>query len=207
MHTGNIRDVASQVVRPCKSIPPVACAVHHTTDDDVASAPSWSDVWPRVFSGDQNVIAYAVHNAKFDSGWITADLLAGKPLICTYKASLQLWPDAPGHKNHVLRYWLNLPVDRHRALPTHRALPDARVTAHLLRQILTCASVDDLISWSKQPVLLNKVTFGKHRGAKWADVPDDYLDWIISKGDFDEDVMHTAQTIRANRLAASTKAA
>jgi exodeoxyribonuclease X len=162
-------------------------------------------VWPQIFNGEQNVIAYAAHNANFDSRWITADLLAGKPLICTYKASLRIWPDAPGHKNHVLRYWLNLPVDRNRALPTHRALPDTYVTAHLLRQILTRASIDDLVSWSRQPVLLNKVTFGKHRGSKWTDVPDDYLDWIISK-DFDEDVMHTAKTVRANRLAVSKAA-
>jgi exodeoxyribonuclease X len=149
--TGDIRDVASRVVRPRKSIPPQASAIHHLTDVDVASAPGWSDVWPQVFTGGQNVIAFAAHNANFDSRWLTGDLLAGKPLICTYKAALRIWPNAPGHKNHILRYWLNLPVDRNRAIPTHRALPDAYVTAHLLRQVLTSASVDDLVSWSNQP--------------------------------------------------------
>ena len=70
-------------------------------------------------------------------------------------------------------------------------MPDAYVTAHILREVLNYVSVDQLISWSRQPVLLANVKFGKHRGMKWLDVPDDYFDWIISKGDFDEDVMRT----------------
>ena len=202
VHTGEICEVTSQIVRPSKPIPPLACAIHHITDDDVASAPSWPDVWPRVFNGDQNVIAFAAHYASFDSGWISADLLEGKPLICTYKTALRIWPEAPGYSNQALRYWLNLPVERDRAVPTHRALPDAYVSAHLVRELLKNASADDLVSWSNEPALLPKVTFGKHRGSKWTDVPDDYLDWIIFKSNFDdEDVMHTARSIRANRLA------
>jgi exodeoxyribonuclease X len=165
VYTGDVCDVASRIIRPSKSIPPQASAIHHLTDADVANAPSWSDVWPQVFTADQNIIAFAAHNASFDSRWISGDL------------------------------------------PTHRALPDAFVTAHLLRQILNRASVDDLIDWSKQPALLNKVTFGKHKGLKWTDVPDDYLDWIISKRDFNEDVMHTVQTIRASRRASAASAA
>jgi exodeoxyribonuclease X len=93
--TGDIRDVASQIIRPGKSIPPQASAIHHLTDADVANAPSWSAAWPQVFTADQNVIALAAHNASFDSKWISSDLLAGKPFICTHKASLRLWPDAP----------------------------------------------------------------------------------------------------------------
>jgi exodeoxyribonuclease X len=46
---------------------------------------------------------------------------------------------------------------------------------------------------------LVNVGFGKHRGMKWTDVPGDYLDWMITKGDFNEDVMHTAQTVRRQR--------
>jgi exodeoxyribonuclease X len=199
--TGEICDVASQIVRPCKSIPAEACAIHHITDDDVASAPSWPDVWPRIFNDDQNVIAFAAHQAKFDGQWINADLLRAKPLICTYKSALRVWPDAPGHSNQVLRYWLNLPVDRDRAIPTHRALPDAYVTAHLLRELLKTASFDDLVLWSQEPALLTKVRFGKYRGMKWTDVPSDYIDWIVFKSGFDdEDVMHTARMLRANRL-------
>jgi len=199
LYTGDICEVTSQIVRPPKPIQPTACAVHHITDDDVMSAPSWAEVGPQVFNGDPNVIAYAAHNASFDRRLIGADLIGGKPFICTYKAALRLWPDAPGHKNQDLRYWLKLPVDRERAIPAHRALPDAYVTAHLLRELLNHASIDDLVSWSQQPALLVNVGFGKHRGMKWTDVPGDYLDWMISKGDFNEDVLYTVQTVRRRR--------
>jgi exodeoxyribonuclease X len=204
--TGDIRNVASQIIRPCNSIPPDACAIHHITDDDVANAPSWSDVWPRIFNtdGNVNVIAFAAHNAKFERKLLGDDLFQGRPIICTLKCALRLWPDAPDHKNQTLRYWRNLPVDRLRAFPPHRALPDAYVTAHILRDLLNGSSVDDLICWSNQPSLLPKVNFGKHRGLRWAEVPDGYLEWLIFKSwHDDEDVIHTAKTILANRKASA----
>ena len=125
--------------------------------------------------------------------------MGGVPLICSYKAALRIWPHAPGHSNQVLRYWLKLPLEPERAFPAHRALPDAYVTAHLLRLQLNSASLDDLITWSQQPALLTNVTFGKHRGLQWTDVPDGYLDWIIASSGFDENVMYTAKTVRAGR--------
>jgi exodeoxyribonuclease X len=197
--TREICDVASQIVRPGKPIPPQASAIHHLTDVDVADAPRWPDVWPQIFNSNPSVVAFASHNANFDGRWLSGDLLGGKPLICTCKAALRVWPEAPEHKNQTLRYWLNLPVDRDRTMPTHRALPDAYVTAHLLGQLLDRASVDDLVSWSSQPALLPKVTFGKHFGSKWADVPVDYMNWVISKGDFDENVMYTVKFELARR--------
>ena len=196
---GEICTVGSQIIRPRKSIPPAASAVHHITDVDVVHAPSWEEVWPEFFRANDNLVAFAAHNARFESQWIDGGILDGNPLICTYKAALRIWPHAPGHNNQVLRYWLKLPLALERALPAHRALPDAYVTAHLLRELLNSGSLDELISWSRQPALLPKVTFGKHRGSKWNDVPDDYLDWIINKGGFDENVMYTAKTVRSGR--------
>ena len=210
VETGDIRDVASQIIRPSKSIPPQASAVHHFIDADLVSAPSWSDVSPPIFNADcnSNVIAFAAHNAKFERKWLGDNLLRGRPIICTHKGALRVWPDAPDHKNQTLRYWRNLPVDRLRAFPPHRALRDAYVTAHILRDLLNGASVDELISWSNQPALLPKVNFGKHRGLKWVDVPVGYLEWLIFKsGHDDEDVIHTAKTILANRKASAVSQA
>ena len=196
---GEISIVGAQMVRPRKPIPPEASAVHHITDVDVAAAPSWEEIWPQIFNANGDVIAFAAHNASFEHQWIAGNILGGVPLICSYKAALRIWPHAPGHSNQVLRYWLKLPLEPERAFPAHRALPDAYVTAHLLRLQLNSASLDDLITWSQQPALLTNVTFGKHRGLQWTDVPDGYLDWIIASGGFDENVMYTAKTVRAGR--------
>jgi hypothetical protein len=43
---------------------------------------------------------------------------------------------------------------------------------------------------------------GTSGGLSWTDVPDSYLDWIISTAvGFDENVVHTAKAVRANRRA------
>jgi exodeoxyribonuclease X len=108
--TWEISVFGAQTIRPRNHIPPQASAVHHITDADVTDAPAWEDVWPQFFNGDGNIVAFAAHNANFESRWLNDQILGGKPLICTYKAALRIWRDAPGHNNQVLRYWLKLPL-------------------------------------------------------------------------------------------------
>lgn len=83
---------------------------------------------------------------------------------------------------------------------THRALPDAYVTAGILRELLKLASVDDLIMWSQPPVLLPRVCFGKHKGLAWSELPVDYLDWIVERSDLNEDVKVTANRYRSQAM-------
>jgi exodeoxyribonuclease X len=90
-------------------------------------------------------------------------------------------------------------MDRSIADLAHRAMPDAYVTAHLLREILKHASLEDRIRWTNEPVLLPKVTFGKYRDQTWSAVPPDYLQWILRQQDMNEDVVHTARHHLANR--------
>lgn len=47
--------------------------------------------------------------------------------------------------------------------PAHRAMPDAYVTAHHLRDMLNEASLDQLIAWSAEPGLLPRVPTGLDR--------------------------------------------
>ena len=192
---GTITRYQEYLVKPPCPIPAEARAVHHISDDDVAQAKSWATVCKTVFDRGNcsDLVAFAAHNAAFDQQWLPPDLLGNLPLICTYKAAVHIWPEAPKHSNQVLRYWLNLDMDRALADRAHRALPDAHVTAHLLREILKHAAVEDLIRWTKEAVLLPKVTFGKHRGQPWTDVPPDYLQWILRQQGMDENVVHTAR--------------
>ena len=44
--------------------------------------------------------------------------------------------------------------------------------------LLSAATLDQLIAWSKEPKLFSTLTFGKHRGQKWPDIPADYLQWL-----------------------------
>jgi exodeoxyribonuclease X len=198
---GSISRFQEHLIKPPCTIPAEARAVHHISDEDVAQAKAWNVVCNTFFDRENfsDLVAFAAHNAAFDQQWLPPDLLGNLPLICTYKAAVHIWPEAPRHTNQVLRYWLDLDMDRSIADRAHRALPDAYVTAHLLREILKHASMEDLIRWTNEPVLLPKVTFGKYREQNWTDVPPDYLQWILRQQDMNEDVVHTARHYLAER--------
>ena len=194
LDSGDIVSVGSHLVNPGRNIPPEASAVHHLIAADLATAPQIGAVWANYFGAGQPTVL-AAHNAEFESGYVPAP--QGGNWICTYKAALRAWPDAPGHGNQCLRYWRGLDgmdgFDRSYASLAHRAGPDAYVTAWLLRELLKVASLQDLIAWSAEPKVYPRITFGKHRGKKWSEVEHDYLRWIVEKSDLDADTKFNAR--------------
>ncbi len=193
--------VGSDLIRPTTPIPPQASAVHHLLDEDVAHClpverhlPHYMDQFRAT-----GVEVFASHNWRFEAQWL-AELLDERPVICTLKCSIRVWPQAPAHNNQALRYWLRPKgLSSQIASCAHRAFPDAYVTAFILRELLAVASLDELILWTKEPVLLPRVTFGKHRGTEWSNVPIDYLAWVADKSDLSEDIKFTADHYRRIR--------
>lgn len=196
----------SRMVDPLKAIPPEASAIHHITDDDVREANA-QPLWPLFDFLEPEADLLAAHNAKFERQWITDQEAQGRRWICTYKAALRLWPDAPAHSNQVLRYWRRPPgLDRTIAAGAHRAAPDAYVTAFLLRDMLAAGtSIDDLVRWTSEPALQIRCQIGKNRGLLWTEVDEGFLRWLLDK-DFDEDVKFTARSEIARRKQAAVHA-
>lgn len=201
------------VLNPGVPVSIEARAVHHITDTEILSSGTIEEYLASraglVLYADPDILL-AAHNAPFDSfmmpnGYRGQNLIYLPPYsagpgpyrrwICTYRCALHLWPDAPGHSNQVLRYWLELDVadmpDEAGATP-HRALYDAWVTARLLERMLALRSVDELVRMSGQPALLTKVSFGKYKGRRWDEVDRGYLSWIIRDGG-NLDAVHTAR--------------
>jgi exodeoxyribonuclease X len=195
--TYDIVRLLDTLVVPGRPIPPEASAVHHIVDADMVDARPLPDAIGMFNDAD----AYVAHNCAFERGFLDRHF-GEKPWVCTFKCALRVWPDAPGHSNQVLRYWLGLiePFGRPRQeLPTHRALSDAIVTAAIFVELLKRASWADLQAWSQEPARFTTFSFGKHRGQKYADVPSDYLDWIIFKSDLDADTKASARYWRDQR--------
>lgn len=201
----SVGEPVSMLVNPGRPIPPEAMATHHIRDIDVAGCPSPSVACQRIGEGRHTI--YAAHNAEFDRQFIGS---GDRRWICTYKVALRIWPDAPSHKNQVLRYMLALDhlMDRELTLPSHRAGPDAYVTAWLLREaILTGkATVEEMVRWSSGPALLPRITFGKHKGKSWDEAPTDYLTWLRDKSDMDSDVKANARHHLKQRAAKEEEA-
>lgn len=196
------REAGAWLFRPTVPISPVARGVHHITDEELAPYPTWPDYLGRVgvkFWGSATVVA--AHNLEFDERMLRQSGVTQFPpgRICTWRCSLRTWPEAPGHGVQALRYWLGLEVELGQGghmLP-HRALYDALVCEALLARLLEEHSAEDLQRITEAPMVLEVVRFGKHRGARWEDVPPDYLRWMLRQGvgpdGFGRDERHTAQ--------------
>jgi exodeoxyribonuclease X len=170
----------SRLYRPLREIPPETMAVHHITQADFdQNTPVCTDERLRlaVWGGAKPDFLVA-HNCDFERTFIPNNITQGLPWICTFKAALRVWPNAPRHTNQVLRYWREIVLDRSVAMPPHRAGPDAWVTAHLLVELLKVTSAAEMVSWTTQPPLYPTIPIGRYRGRPWSEVPTEYLEWL-----------------------------
>ena len=185
--TDKIGNAWTALAKPRGPIPPEVKAVHHITEAHLEDASSLSSLWGDFFDGCGEHDVLAAHNAKFEKSFHHGN---GREWICTYKSALVVWPDAPRHNNQALRYWLDIDAEP----PPHRALPDAYVTARILRRLLREKTVAELVTISKYPALLHRINFGtKAKGLLYSEAPADYLEWIAFKSDMNEDTKFTAK--------------
>lgn len=179
-------------VNPGRPISPETMAVHHIIDEYVADGPFWKDVAPEVLQPDGAVVALAAHRAAFEHRYCTPRLAGGAQWVCTWKCSLRVWPELQSFSNQMLRYQRKpIGLVHELGLPAHRAMPDAYVTAHHLRDMLNVVSVDQLLAWSKEPGLLPRVPSGADRGKNWQEIGEASLDAYA--GDRDVDVRFSAE--------------
>jgi exodeoxyribonuclease X len=191
-----VADTFSTLVNPLMPMPPYARGVHHISDEDLKDAPLFPDAIEllRDFCGKDKFVT-AAHSASFDSGFFPKK----SKWICTLRCARHLYPDLESHTNQALRYalpdvndWIEK-AGPEMAHPPHRALPDAWVTAHLVRRMLEDGkTAEELLALTEAPILLKTMRFGKHRGEKFENMPPDYLSWLCRQQDMDPDVKHTA---------------
>ncbi|MBB6507403.1 exodeoxyribonuclease X [Rhizobium soli] len=186
-------DRGALLVNPGRPMSPDTIAIHHILDSHVADAPFWKDIAPTVLRPPYRIEALAAHRAAFEQRYCTPRLTGGLPWICTWKCSLRVWPELPRFSNQMLRY-LRMPegLVHEIGLPAHRAMPDAYVTAHHLRDLLNEASLEDLLAWSSEPGLLPRVPSGADRGKTWDRISDDTLRDLAE--DRDIDIRFSART-------------
>lgn len=171
-------------------MPPETRAVHHISAEDCDGMPPFD---PDTLDLDDNVTAFAAHNWEFENRFFQP----AKTAICTYKAALRIWPDAPSHSNGTLFYWLLdqglIKPDISKCQPFHRAGPDAYATAWILVALMNAgATGKDMVAWTKEPRLLPKCTIGKFRGKPWSEVEDGFLGWMLKQVDMDADLKWNA---------------
>lgn len=196
---------AKEVHRPfawlcgVKEMPPEVRAVHHIS---LAECEGQSPFMAGEMFGKAYGVpdAMAAHNAEFETKFFPSPV----PVICTYKAALRVWPDAPSHSNGALRYWLEdqglITPDHALTQPAHRAGPDAYVTAHILLALFNAgATGKQMVAWTKEPRLLPKCPLGKFRGMPWSEVEAGFLGWMLRQETMEEDLKWNAKREIARR--------
>lgn len=181
------------LVNPGRPISADTMAIHHIIDSYVSDAPFWKEVAPTVLRPAGGAVALAAHRAAFEQRYCTPRLTGDVPWICTWKCALRVWPHLPRFSNQMLRYQ-RMPdgLVHEIGLPAHRAMPDAYVTAHHLRDLLNESSLEQCLAWSREPGLLPRVPAGPDRGKSWDRLATETL--VEFSRDRDADIRFSAQT-------------
>lgn len=187
------------------TMPPEVRAVHHLSLADVAGRPAFDPAQLWLQAQEAGVSVVAAHNLAFEAKfWGDAPI----PTICTFKAALRAWPEAPGHSNGVLRYWLEeagrITPNHEWTMPPHRAAPDAYVTAHLLLALLEGETANTMVGWTKEPPIYPTCPIGKEwRGKPWAEVDTGFLQWMTRQADMEADLVWNANRELTRRQASA----
>lgn len=195
--TGVINNPVTVFVNPGHPIPPRIRAVHHISDEMVAAAmsPDRAVAMLQKDLGPDDILA--AHKASFEQAFIDA---GERQWLCTWKISLRAWPELVSHSNQALRYELDVDAEPDfkptEAMPPHRALPDAWVTAFILRKELALRPLERLLQISAEPGFLYWCPGQKHKGKTFkeaAAVDRQYVEWIANKSDMGEAEKFTAK--------------
>lgn len=189
--------IENELFNPGRKISIEAMAVHHITNEMVASKPVFqgSDTYSKLekLIAGQNIIV--AHNAEFDIAMLKREGLNPDNFICTLKLSRFLDPNGviPQYNLQYLRYYLGLNV----TATAHDALGDILVLECLFKRIFvkfqqngTDDILSEMIRVSNAPVLIARMPFGKHKGTLFDDIPVDYLEWL-SRTNLEGDMAYT----------------
>lgn len=199
LSTGRIFDPRESLVDPGGvEITEGARRVHRISDEMLAGAPDFE----MARAGFAGAPIYAAQRASFDRSRLK---LPGR-WLCTYKLALRAFPQVRAHGLQSLVKYVPLDLadvaERLRDSHPHRALFDALCTAVLLRRIATelmprCADVADFVARaervSAEPALLARLRFGRHKHVPLAEVPLDYLEWLVREPEMDADAVFAAR--------------
>lgn len=175
-------------VNPGFPIPPEATAIHHITDEMVASSPSFKEVGEAFieFCGG-NAVLIAHNNDSFDKVFIETEAkrhgltFPSWKYIDTLKWARKYRPDLPRHALQVLREAYGIPSNQ-----AHRALDDVIVLHSVFSQMIDDLSMEQVLTLLSGTVKLSRMPFGKHQGKSLSEVPKDYVAWLSQSGAFDK---------------------
>lgn len=179
--------IFDQLYRADEPISYAAMAVHHILESELIDQPHYT-----TFSLPQQTTYIIGHNIDYDiraiekCGVDTSNIKA----ICTLALARLVWPDAEAHNISALIYMITKGSEKAREMikKAHRADMDIILTANILMHEihhLNIQSIEELYKASEDARIPRSINFGKHRGSAIADLPADYMQWLLRQDDLD----------------------
>ena len=214
MQAGAKTQCFDELIKPPLEICYEAMAVHHITNEMLVNAPEFANAKTvaRLHELNSSENIFIIHNAPFDMTMLEKEGFQwqGK-IIDSLKCMRHLEPSLDFYNLQYLRYKLGLYKQEAEVLKdlgldklaAHDALGDVVVLKQLMSHLIKLAErdVQKLISLSQEPVMLQKINFGKYRGKSLQDlVTEDrnYLEWLYKQRDLDEDLKYTLGKLLVN---------
>ena len=164
-----------------------AMAVHHILESELVDQPHYT-----TFKLPAETTYIIGHNIDYDirtiekCGIDTSNIKA----ICTLALARLVWPDAEAHNISALIYMITKGSEKAREMikKAHRADMDIILTANILMHEihhLNIQTLEALYEASEDARIPRTINFGKHRGTAIADLPADYMQWLLRQEDLD----------------------
>lgn len=175
-----------------------AMSIHHITNEMINDKELFEDSATRkeliqLIEKEGSIVV--AHNAEFDINMLKKEDINPNKYICTLKLAKYMDPEGnlPKYNLQYLRYHYNIDIDAN----AHDALGDILVLEAVF-EIYYKKMVESygynvtnkMIEVTKNPVMLPRMPFGKHKGKKFNQIPRDYLVWL-SGTNIDKDMEFT----------------
>ncbi len=182
------------LIDPEMPISPSAMGVHHITNEMVADQPTIREfldiVIPGYFKPDDEIVMVA-HNARFDRRFVQPFINVVED-VCTLRLARYFWPDVEDHKLQTLRYTFGLEGGE----GAHGALEDCETGIALLRHMCLDRGItfQQLRDYTRNPLPVKRMYYGKHRGQPLTDIPRGYRVWMLGT-DLDPDLRYSLEQL------------
>lgn len=192
----------------CKPNEPIsegAFKIHGISEADVENCRSSNEVVTEWFQ-DVKELALKVHeefvlcahNLSFDASIIKQHVdITGVKQFCSLLTARRVFPDLPSKALGDLYASFGFTEE----VKAHSALDDCIMLERIIPKLAPNYYAEAVFQMREKaerdampPKLLKTVTFGKHKGKLWEDVPQDYLVWANTKCD-NKDAAYTAGVI------------
>jgi DNA polymerase-3 subunit epsilon len=175
-------------VNPGCPIPPEAIAIHHITDEMVASAPSFAQIGAEFIEFcEGDVVLIAHNNDNFDIHFLRNEfdrhslVMPSWKFLDSLKWARRYRPDLPRHTLQFLREIYGIPANN-----AHRALDDVIVLHQIFQSLIDDLPMDDVYALLNRPRTIQIMPFGKHQGQPLSQLPRSYIQWLTTSGALDK---------------------